>query len=153
MSENTKLLFRKRLKGFRKKNKMTQEDLAKEIKSNRSNIANYENGKNNPSIDALVKLADTFNCSTDYLLGRNNCIDVIEEKHDIDIISENVIKAKFIQTMDFMFEDVIIINVANEEELLNKIKESEVIKINNGGEIEYINSSYIMFFGLEDNNA
>ncbi len=60
-------------------------------------------------------------------------------------------KAKFIQTMDFMFENVEILNAANEEELLNKIKENETIKINNDGEIEYINSSYIMFFGLEDN--
>lgn len=150
MSENTNLLFRKRLKGFRKKNKMTQEELAKEIKSNRSNIANYENGKNNPSIDALVKLADTFNCSTDYLLGRNNCIDVIEEKHNIDIISENVMKARFIQTMDFMFEDVEILNCKNEWQLMDKIKNNNVIKIKNDGEIEYINSSYIMFFGLEE---
>ena len=62
-------------------------------------------------------------------------------------------KAKFIQTMDFMFEDVEILNAISEEDLLNKIKEDEVIKINNDGEIEYINSSYIMFFGLEDNNA
>lgn len=60
-------------------------------------------------------------------------------------------EAKFIQTMDFMFENVEILNAANEEDLLHKIKESEVIKINNDGEIEYINSSYIMFFGLEDN--
>lgn len=150
MSENTNLLFRKRLKELRKKTGMTQEGLATVIDSNRSNIANYENGKNLPSIDTLSKLASIFNCSTDYLLGRNNYIDVVEETHDIDIISKNVIKAKFIQTMDFMFEDVKIINVVNEEDLLHKIKESEVIKINNGGEIEYINSSYIMFFGLEE---
>ena len=73
--------------------------------------------------------------------------------HDIDTISKNVIKAKFIQTMDFMFENVEILNAINEEDLLHKIKENEVIKINNDGEIEYINSSYIMFFGLEGNNA
>lgn len=152
MSENTNLLFSARLKELRKKTGMTQEGLATVIDSNRSNIANYENGKNFPSIDVLDKLASVFNCSTDYLLGRNNCIDVIEEKHDIDTISENIIKAKFIQTMDFMFEDVIIINAANEEQLINKIKENEVIKINNAGEIEYINSSYIMFFGLEEVN-
>lgn len=125
--------------------------MAKEIKSNRSNIANYENGKNYPSIDVLSKLANTLNCSVDYLVGRNNYIETVEEKHDIDTIFENVIKANFIQTMDFMFENVEILNAISEEDLLNKIKEDEVIKINNDGEIEYINSSYIMFFGLEDN--
>lgn len=57
-------------------------------------------------------------------------------------------KAKYIKTMDFEFEDVIILNAKNEEELANKIKENEVIKINNEGTIEYINSSYIMFYEL-----
>lgn len=57
-------------------------------------------------------------------------------------------KAKYIKTMDFEFEDVIILNAKDEEELANKIKENEVIKINNEGTIEYINSSYIMFYQL-----
>lgn len=38
-------------------------------------------------------------------------------------------KANYIQTMDFTFEDVEILDVNTEEELLNKIKENEVIKI------------------------
>ena len=57
-------------------------------------------------------------------------------------------KAKYIKTMDFEFENVIILNAKNEEELANKIKENEVIKINNDGIVEYINSSYIMFYEL-----
>lgn len=58
-------------------------------------------------------------------------------------------KAKYIKTMDFMFENIIILNAKNEEELANKIKENEVIKINNEGTIEYINSSYIMYYELD----
>ena len=81
MSENTNLLFRKRLKELRKKKRMSQEELAlKSGLKGRSSIANYENDNNLPSIDTLDKLANTLNCSTDYLLGRNNCIDIIEEK-------------------------------------------------------------------------
>lgn len=57
-------------------------------------------------------------------------------------------KAKYMKTMDFEFEDVIILNAKTEKELANKIKENEVIKINNEGTIEYINSSYIMFYEL-----
>lgn len=56
-------------------------------------------------------------------------------------------KLKFIKTMDFTFENVIVLNCESIEELNNKIKENEVIKINNYGTVEYINSSYIMFFG------
>lgn len=57
-------------------------------------------------------------------------------------------KAKYIKTMDFEFENVIILNAGNEIELANKISENCVIKINNEGTIEYINSSYIMFYQL-----
>lgn len=57
-------------------------------------------------------------------------------------------KAKYIKTMDFEFDDVEILNCNNEEELAEKIKENEVIKVDNEGIIEYINSSYIMFYEL-----
>lgn len=57
-------------------------------------------------------------------------------------------KVKYLKTMDFMFENVIILNAGNEIELSNKIKENEVIRINNEGTIEYINSSYIMYYEL-----
>ena len=60
-----------------------------------------------------------------------------------------MIKANYIQTMDFTFEDVIILNCDNEQDVENKIKESEVLKIQNGSEIEYINSNYIMYYKLD----
>lgn len=60
-----------------------------------------------------------------------------------------MIKANYIQTMDFTFENVIILNCDNEQDVENKIKESEVLKIQNGSEIEYINSSYIMYYKIE----
>ena len=50
---------------------MTQEDLAKKINTSRSNIANYENNKNMPSVDILEKLSEALNCSVDYLLGKS----------------------------------------------------------------------------------
>lgn len=58
------------------------------------------------------------------------------------------IKAKYIKTMDFAFNDVTILNCNTEDEVAEKIKENEVIKINNVGTVEYINSSYIMFYEL-----
>jgi hypothetical protein len=51
--------------------------------------------------------------------------------------------------MDFTFQDVIILNCDNEQDVENKIKESEVLKIQNGSEIEYINSNYIMYYKLD----
>lgn len=52
----------------------------------------------------------------------------------------------YIKTIDFTFNNVYILDCKNTEELMKKIKENEVIKIKNGDKIEYINSSYIMFF-------
>ena len=59
------------LKKIRQDNSLTQEELAKKIDTSRSNIANYENNKNMPSVEILDKLSKLFNCSTDYLLGKS----------------------------------------------------------------------------------
>lgn len=56
--------------------------------------------------------------------------------------------ATYIKTIDFTFEYIKILNAKNETELENKIKENEVIKIDNDGKVEYINSSYIMYYEL-----
>lgn len=55
-------------------------------------------------------------------------------------------KLKYIKTMDFTFENIIVLSCNSIEELEKRIKENEVIEINNFGTIEYINSSYIMYF-------
>ena len=60
------------LKKIRQDNNLTQEELAKKINTSRSNIANYENDKNMPSIEILDKLSKIFDCSIDYLLGKTN---------------------------------------------------------------------------------
>ena len=64
--------FGNNLKKIRQDNSLTQEELAKKINTSRSNIANYENDKNMPSIDILEKLSEIFNCSIDYLLGKSD---------------------------------------------------------------------------------
>lgn len=60
------------LKKIRQDNNLTQEELAKKIDTSRSNIANYENNKNMPSIEILDKLSKLFNCSLDYLMGKSD---------------------------------------------------------------------------------
>lgn len=63
-----------RIKELRKKLKLTQEQLANKLNTSRSNIANYENNQNNPSLDTLFRLSDILNCSVDYLAGFSNSI-------------------------------------------------------------------------------
>lgn len=49
--------------------KMTQDDLAKFLGVERKTLYNWQTKGNIPGT-ALVKLADKFGCTTDYLLGR-----------------------------------------------------------------------------------
>ena len=56
--------------------------------------------------------------------------------------------ARFIRTMDFNWENIEILNVENEEELMQKIKDSEVIKVRNSFSTYGLNSSYIIHYML-----
>ena len=58
------------IKKLRVKRNITQVDLANKIKVKQETISAYESNKALPSADALVKIADYLNTSTDYLLGR-----------------------------------------------------------------------------------
>ena len=59
-----------RFKEIRVKRNITQVDLAKQIDVKQETISAYESGKAVPSAEALIKIADYLNTSTDYLLGR-----------------------------------------------------------------------------------
>jgi transcriptional regulator with XRE-family HTH domain len=64
--------FKTRIKQLREENGWTQEDLSKRIDIARSNISKYESGMLEANNEILKKLADTFGCTVDYLLGRVN---------------------------------------------------------------------------------
>lgn len=51
----------------RAKRKMTKEDLAEKLGVTRKTIYNWEK-KGDIPMQKLIKMADLFNCSTDYLL-------------------------------------------------------------------------------------
>ena len=65
-------MFGKRLAEIRKKKELSQYELADRLGFSRGQIANYEQGKREPDYETLQKLADFFNVSTDYLLGRTD---------------------------------------------------------------------------------
>lgn len=58
------------LKTERKKNKYTQQQIADILKMQRGSYAKYETGANTPTVENIIKLADLYGVSTDYLLGR-----------------------------------------------------------------------------------
>ena len=66
------MFFKDRLKGLREDSDLTQEELASALQITRSALANYENAIREPDFRLLVKIADFFNVSLDYLLCRTN---------------------------------------------------------------------------------
>ena len=66
------LTFADRLKELRTKNKLTQKTIAKAVDMTERAYQDLEYGKYNPNHDNILKLADYFDVSTDYLLGRSN---------------------------------------------------------------------------------
>lgn len=61
--------FKERLKALRKEQRITQSKLGKHLNYGSTTIANYESGRNQPSIPDLIKIASVFGVSVDYLLG------------------------------------------------------------------------------------
>lgn len=52
---------------------LTQAELALEIYVTPGTISNYESNVHYPDVEKLKQLADFFNATTDYLLGRSKC--------------------------------------------------------------------------------
>ncbi len=63
--------FENIIKNLRKKEKITQEEMASKLNITRQAISNWENGRNLPDIEMLIIISKTFNISLDNLiLGR-----------------------------------------------------------------------------------
>ena len=52
---------------IRKENKMSQESFAETLGVTRQTVSNWENYKNYPDINTLIKISDKFNISLDIL--------------------------------------------------------------------------------------
>ena len=64
--------FKDILRELREEKGLTQVQLAKELHFSLSIVNKWENGKKNPSVEAIKILARFFNVTTDYLLGMDN---------------------------------------------------------------------------------
>ncbi len=85
--------FKYRLRNLRIEKNLTGEQLANAIGVKKTTISTWENGKAFPEIGTLIKLANYFDVSIDYILGRNNATS--NDKTILDNLSdEQLEKAK-----------------------------------------------------------
>ena len=61
-----------RLKQIRKSKGISQLKMAMDLNTNQNTISRYETGEREPGINELIKIADYFNVSIDYLLERTD---------------------------------------------------------------------------------
>lgn len=61
-----------RIKELREEKGLSQSEVAKAIGGTQSNLAKWEKGSVQPGAEFIKKLADFFNVSADYLLGRTD---------------------------------------------------------------------------------
>ncbi|MCL2696589.1 MAG: helix-turn-helix domain-containing protein [Oscillospiraceae bacterium] len=62
--------FNEHLKMLRKNKNITQEQFANAVNTSNRAMQNYEQGKRKPPYDTLIEIADFFDVSLDYLVGR-----------------------------------------------------------------------------------
>ena len=78
------------MKKIRESLQLTQVKVANDLKLSRQVYNFYENGKRNPDMQTLIKIADYYGVSIDYLLGRTNVIK--PENIDEDDLSKGIKK-------------------------------------------------------------
>jgi len=64
--------FPSRLRELREEKELLSKDFAKIMNVEPATITNWEKGNRFPKDDVLIKIADYFDCSIDYLLGRTD---------------------------------------------------------------------------------
>lgn len=77
-----------RLKKLRKEGKLTQKDIATFLNISQPAYQQFESGKKKMNLETMEKLADYFNVSTDYLLGKTDIPD-LDLEVDIDNAIDN----------------------------------------------------------------
>lgn len=66
------MLFKDRLKALRIDNDITQKEMSEYLNISRTAYSGYENFGNEPDYATLIKIAEYFDVTTDYLLCRTD---------------------------------------------------------------------------------
>ncbi|HFL2571702.1 transcriptional regulator (plasmid) [Clostridioides difficile] len=127
-------MFGERLKELRLKKKLKQSELGKEIGISASTIGMYEQGRRFADQSTLIKLAQYFDVTTDYLLGFsetnysvNSTIAGLSPIREDEIITNESIN----ETIKSKQKDVLIKKLYSESQKLNNNELEAIINIIN----------------------
>ena len=92
--------FGKNLKIMRKLNNITQSEMARKVNASRSCISNYESGKRQPDAETINFIADFFDVSIDYLMGRSSVKLSVKNEKELEELQNLNRKANAIKILD-----------------------------------------------------
>ena len=99
--------FNEQLTKLRKRNNITQIELANLMNVKQYVISSWETGRSEPNISQIIKLSDIFKISTDYLLDRH--IIITNSENEFNKVIENInkdIKDDFTKNLIEILEDI-----------------------------------------------
>lgn len=103
----------------RKNKKLKQSDVAAELDVTAATVSRYESGDMQPDNNTLIKLANLFECSIDYLLGRAS--------NNISLSDDELNLIKKYRQLDADGKNLIKVMISTRLQQLEKISDSEII--------------------------
>ncbi len=100
MNTGQSTTFGQNLKALRKRNGITQSDMARTINTSRSCISNYELGNREPDNETIQLIADYFDVSVDYLFGRSAVKTIFKSNDNLIKLQELVTKMNSVDFFD-----------------------------------------------------
>ena len=113
--------FNEQLTKLRKRNNITQIELANLMNVKQYVISSWETGRSEPNISQIIKLSDIFKISTDYLLDRH--IIITNSENEFNKVIENInkdINDDFTKDLIKILEDI---PNNKKEKIINIVKE------------------------------
>lgn len=93
-------IFGERLEMLMKEQNLSQVQLADALEIKKQSINSYIKGKSRPELDVLMRFADFFDCSVDYLLGREDFRSYQHIKNYDEMLEKN-----FCDSLNFLSAD------------------------------------------------
>lgn len=87
-------MFNEKIIYYRKKNVLTQEELAQRLSVSRQTITKWESGVISPSLEYLIDLSNIFGVTIDSLIKDDDCLNDLSDQTDCNHLVEFIVKAK-----------------------------------------------------------
>lgn len=124
----------KRLKALRNEKKIFQKKLASDLNLSQETISLYESNKREPDYETLNRIADYFDVSIDYLLGRTHIKETIDNYIDEKIphlISEDITNYNKSNNNFINISTIVKLSLKNQKRIFEYIQMIKLLEDNN----------------------